>query len=148
MYRAEGFCVRCRPRNAPLHTRTLAVYSHSLHFWMSIIPTYKDIPGAMLFRTLGEQKKTLSKGTFSHILALATVKASRQCRDATQTGCRISGTLRVWHGVYGHVLVSDRVFGFTMSEQISFTRAGGILNDSGIDISSALRSSNTNFRIL
>jgi len=45
---------------------------------MSIFPTYKDILKVMLFGTLGEQsKKTLSKGTFLYILALA-----RQCRDA------------------------------------------------------------------
>jgi len=44
---------------------------------MSIFPTYKDILKVMLFGTLGEQKKTLSKGTFLYILALAW-----QCRDA------------------------------------------------------------------
>jgi len=55
----------------------------------------------MLFGILGEQKRTLSKGTSSHVLALARAKASRQCRDATQTGCRISRTLRVGHGVHG-----------------------------------------------
>ena len=46
-----------------------------------------------------------------------------------------------------HVLVSNRVFRFGMSERINLTRAGGTSNDSGVDISSAPRSSNTNFRI-
>jgi len=46
-----------------------------------------------------------------------------------------------------HVLVSDRVVRFVMSEQINSTSAWETSNDSGIDISSALRSPNTNFRI-
>jgi len=122
---------------------------------MSIFPTHKDIPKTILFETLGEQKKTLSKGTFSHVLALATAKASQQCHDAIQVGCRISRALRVEHGVHGlgvtseskrsvrnigggggggvsilnssvtHVLVSDSVVRFGMSEQINLTKAGG-----------------------
>jgi len=156
-------------RICPAVCETLTVYSHPLHIWMSTFPTYEDIPRVMLFGTLGKQKKTLSKGTFSYILTLARAKASRQCRDATQTGCRISRTLRVGHGVHGSGIeevgkkhrrgqrrnehieqlghTSDRVFRFSMSEQINLTRAVGISNDSGTDILSAPRPSNTNLRI-
>ena len=131
MSRAEEFRARCQCR------------------------TYKDMPKAMLFGPLGEQREALSKGIFSHILAVARVKASRQCRDAIQTGCRISRILRVKHGVHGsgvtsesgrsarnigggsggvsilnssvtHVLVSDSVVRFGMSEQINLTKAGGL----------------------
>jgi len=117
-------------------------------------------------RNTGRAGEDLLKRTFSYIMALALARASRQCRDAIQAGCRISRTLRVGHGVHGsgvtseskrsakniggggsggvsifnssvtHVLVSDRVVGFCMSEQINLTRAGGTSNDSGIDVSS------------
>jgi len=106
MSKAEEFRVRCQCRMQPMYTQILAVYSHPLHFWVSIFSTYKDIPKAMRFGTLGEQK-TLSKRTFSYILALTKAKASRQCRDATQTRYRISKTLIVGHLVHGSRVTSE-----------------------------------------
>ena len=102
-----GFRIYFWCRVCPAVCETLAAYSHPLHILMSTFPTYEDIPRAMLFGTLDEQKKTLSKGTFSYILALARAKASQRCGDATKTGCSISMTLRVGHEAHGSGVTSE-----------------------------------------
>jgi len=103
---AGEFRVHCQSHVYSAVYETLAVYSHRLHFWMSIFPTYKEIPKATLSGTLGEQKIP-SKRTFSYILALARAKASQRCGDATKTGCSISMTLRVGHEAHGSGVTSE-----------------------------------------
>jgi len=72
-----------------------AVHSHPPHFWMSISPTYRDMPMVMFFGAPGEQRNILSKGAPQYFRVLANANTSGQCHDAIQEGCHLED-LKGW----------------------------------------------------